>query len=928
MGLKRLFLSVFLMTVLLGTASLPAPAMAQTSTPPPEISQILASMTPEQRVGQLFLVTFNGIDTSQQSQIYDLVVNHYIGGVVLQSANDNFVASPDTVSSAYYLIQNLQQIKWQNSNHTSLPNKANQQVPPVYVPLFIGISQEGDGAPGDQILNGLTPLPSEMAIGASWQPDLANKVGMVMGNELAALGVNFFIGPSLDVLETPNPTSSSDLGSSVFGGDPYWVGQMGSAYISGLHAGSNNRLLVIAAHFPGSGSSDRPNDQEFATVRKSLDQLKQVELAPFFTVTGNASSAAATVDGLLVSHIRYQGFQGNIRATTRPVSFDAQALSLILSLPEFSAWRDKGGLMVSDDLGTQAVRQFYSTGTGFPALTVARDAFLAGNDLLYLGNIVAGDATDTHSTVLEILDFFVQKYEADPAFAQRVDASVLRILTLKHALYGNFNISDVIPPVSSLSLIGKSQDVTFAVADQSATLISPDLQDLATLIPSPPQVRDRLVFITDTSPTKQCSTCPPLSGLPVDALQNAVVQLYGPQSGNQTSSFRLSSYTLEDVSNYMAGNTPPYFESDLNRASWIILALTDASRGQPQLISRFLSEHQDLLRDKRIVLFSFGAPYYLDATDISHLTAYFALYSKQPPFVEVAARILFQELSPGGASPVSIPALGYDLISITSPDPNQIISLFLDLSSPQTPTNTSTPVPTQVPLFKIGDTIAIRTGVLKDHNGNPVPDGTVVHFSMSLTGEGGGILQQADAVTTSGVARISFGLDKPGLLQIRASSDPATLSEVLQLDVSSGGQPAAVTVIIPALTPQAAMATPSTPQVAQNHFVSPEGVPRFDAWLLAVIMLLVGAMLALWAGTRLESGRWGIRWGVSSLLGGLLGYNYIALGLPGGAAFARSNGLSGIMVVTLMGLLIGWGAGWWWSRSVNPPGPPRSSGSK
>ena len=63
-----------------------------------------------------------------------------------------------------------------------------------------------------------------------------------------------------------------------------------------------------------------------ATVRKSLEELKQVELAPFFAVTGDATSPESTTDGLLLSHIRYQGFQGNIRATTKPVSFDAQAL--------------------------------------------------------------------------------------------------------------------------------------------------------------------------------------------------------------------------------------------------------------------------------------------------------------------------------------------------------------------------------------------------------------------------------------------------------------------------------------------------------------------------------------------------------------------------------------------------------------------------
>jgi beta-N-acetylhexosaminidase len=57
---------------------------------------------------------------------------------------------------------------------------------------------------------------------------------------------------------------------------------MGKAYISGLHTGSKSRMVVIAKHFPGRGSSDRSPEEEVATVRKSLEQLKQIELPPFF----------------------------------------------------------------------------------------------------------------------------------------------------------------------------------------------------------------------------------------------------------------------------------------------------------------------------------------------------------------------------------------------------------------------------------------------------------------------------------------------------------------------------------------------------------------------------------------------------------------------------------------------------------------------
>jgi beta-N-acetylhexosaminidase len=318
-----------------------------------------------------------------------------------------------------------------------------------------------------------------------------------------------------------------------------------------------------------------------------------------------------------------------------------------------------------------------------------------------------------------------------------------------------------------------------------------------------------------------------------------------------------------------------------------------------------------LLGEKHVILFSFGAPYYFDATDISKLTAYFCLYSKQPAFVDVAARLLFQELTPLGDSPVSVPGVGYDLISVTSPDPGTVIPLFLDLAPSGSTPLSSTPQPTPPPLFRIGNTIAIKTGIIYDHNGNPVPDGTVVRFSMVLTGEGGGILQQFDAVTSQGVARTSFGLDKPGLLEIHAASEPARLSDVLQLDVSAG-QGAAVTVVVPVLTAESILPTPAALTGEEDGFISARGAPRFNAWLLGMLVLAAFSALAYWAGRRLESPRWGFRWSLCAALGGLCAYNYLAMGLPGATNWMAINGMSGILTVMILGSLLGWGAGWWW----------------
>lgn len=894
-----------------------------------EAQAVLASMTPEERVGQLFLVTFQGTDTHDQTQIYDLIANHHVGGVVLLAANDNFLPEPDTIPTAYQLISALQTIEAEApAAPQSEPNvQPNEN---TYVPLFIGISQEGDGVPHDQILSGLTPLPNLMAIGATWKTDLAQQVGAVLGSELSALGFNLYLGPSLDVVEAPNPSAQIDLGPRVFGGDPFWVGEMGRAYITGLHNGSDNRMVVIAKHFPGRGDSDRSPEEEVATVRKSLEQLKRVELPPFFSVT-NSTEDSGLADGLLVSHIRYQGFQGNIRATTRPVSLDASALSAIIGLDEFKTWRANGGLVVSDALGSQAVRDFYSqSGENFLPRSVARDAFQAGNDLLYLGNLTTEEPDeDTYAATLGILDFFAQQYRADRTFAQLVDAAVLRILAQKFRMYDEFALSNVLAPESDLANVGSSQDIIFEVARNAATLINPNPEELSTQLPQPPTQAERIVFLTDISNFKQCTTCLWQEGLAADALQKTVLRLYGSTGSGQVFSSRLNSFPLSELELMLNEESQTDIEAILERSDWVVVSLTGVSDGQVALLQRFFSERPNLIRNRNVILFSFTAPYYLDPTDISKLTAYYALYSKQPAFVEVAARLLFerQQVTLHGASPISIPAVDYDLIVATSPDEDQIIPLAEDQAveevtptvEPGTVTPAAEPTQTPIPLYRIGDTIAVRAGPIIDHNQNIVPDGTPVRFIMSTMDEGGEILQQEETTTVDGVARASFAINRPGKVQIRAVSEPAVESIVLQFDASNEG--AAVTVVVPQVTATLQPTSTVTPTpVPENDLVTPEGKPRIGIWLIVMMAVIGGAFLMFWAVSRLISPRWGLRWALCVFLGGLLAYNYLALGFPGAANWiATSSGAFGVLMLTFAGEIAGSLAAWIWMQVFSGP---------
>jgi beta-N-acetylhexosaminidase len=884
-----------------------------------QAQELLEKMSPEERVGQLFLLTFTGDQIGADTQIYDLIANHHIGGVILMASNDNFSSGETKLSQILEMNRQLQANRWAAVQSPRFDPASGQEYSLNYIPLFIGISQEGDGYPYDQILSGLTTLPDEMAMGATWNPGLATKVGNVLGKELSTLGFNLLLGPSLDVLERPRPEDISDLGTRTFGGDPFWVGVMGNAYIQGVHQGSEGRMAVIAKHFPGNGGADRLPEEEVSTVRKNFEQLKNFDLKPFFAVTGGAltgslANTGAAADGLLASHIRYQGFAENIRQTTRPVSFDKDAFDKLMALPDLSAWRENGGIMISDNLGSMAVRRFYeTTGQTYDARLVALNAFKAGNDLLYLGDVTSGEDADSYTTTLNILSLFAQKYRNDPAFVQEVNESVLRILTQKLSIYPSFNLNEVLPSQDGIISLGQSSHVTYEVASRAATLISPPLDGLEDAIPVPPNLSDRIVFITDARSYRQCTLCEAEPALGVGALEEAVVRLYGPQGDGQILPTSLHSFSTEDLLAMLDGprNTTP-IETELRRANWLVFGMLNVSADLPtsQALQRFLSERPDLFQGRRLVVFAFNAPYYLDATDISKISAYFGMYSKSSSFVEVAARLLFRELTPQGALPVSVPGVGYDLIAATSPDPDQVIPLFFETNPPQIPPDTGTPEPAVVPEFRLGDAVKVSTGVILDHNGHSVPDGTPVQFIQTVNGETS-FLPQTE--TRGGVASASIQANSSGEWSILAESEPAK-SNILFFNIpSETGEIVTITpTITPTETPEPTLTPTAPPPVTPTPEPPSRTHPDLADWFMAIMLTGIAGLSTFRLAALIGQVRWGVRGGFLALIGGLLSYSFLALGLPGSEKLLENWGAWGVILITLLGCGLGIAAAWAW----------------
>ncbi|HMV30161.1 MAG TPA: hypothetical protein PKE23_12290, partial [Anaerolineales bacterium] len=139
------------------------------------------------------------------------------------------------------------------------------------------------------------------------------------------------------------------------------------------------------------------------------------------------------------------------------------------------------------------------------------------------------------------------------------------------------------------------------------------------------------------------------------------------------------------------------------------------------------------------------------------------------------------------------------------------------------------------------------------------------------------------------------------------------ISEVLQLDVSQTGE-VAVTVVVPELT-QSSVPT-ATPEAVEeaDAFVTQEGYPRVSAWSLAMLFVLLGSGALYVIASRFTKRMIATRWSLGMLLGGLFVYNLMAFGFFDLPSWLLEAGISGVLYATLTGQLLGFAAGWAWSR--------------
>ena len=861
---RRLFTWLILLTTLLGHPGLTTTSIALTATPSPspqddletQVQTILDQLSIEERVGQLFMVTFVGQNAYPEDAIAKLIRDYKIGGVVMLELNNNVDNDAEnTPAQVAHLSNQLQTRAYEATQHQDF-----------FLPLFVAIDHEGDGFPLTRLRHGFTPIPSTLALGATWSPDDVQAVGAVIGQELAAVGINVLLGPVVDVLETPRPEGSGDINLRAFGGSPFWVGLLGRAYVRGVHQGSAGRVLTIAKHFPGHGASDRLPDDEVATVNKSLDELRQSDLLPFFAITqADPNDPLGVTDGMMPSHIRYWGFQGDVSQLTRPISLDREGMDAFMALPPLDTWRERG-LIVCDALGVPAVKGYYDpTFETFPGKQIAKDALMAGNDVLPLADFGPGQDPswfgDQLPAIQETITFFQDEYQRSNDFRQRVDDAVRHILRAKLRLYPSLALDDVL--VTGQEPTGQGDEIVAGVARKALTLLYPQPQDLPRRLPAPPRSGEEILIMGCFD---DCLSHTRLSG---DTVRDTLLDLYGPdgsglidpQNVHLIDFMQLHLFLTNqlDETEREQGDEAPTIVEQVQDADWIILVLINyIPDTQPQTgaARRFLRDARFDLRDKKVVALALHAPYYLDATEIGKLSAYYAVYSKVEPTLQAALRALFQEITPASAPPVSVAGISYDLATALRPAFGQALTLTLQPAPQQTPHTDDD--------WRVGEPLRVRTGPLLDHNGHPVPDGTRVIFQGHYSDLGFNLVPTWITDTINGVAWAVFRPGLAGQLEISASSGDLkseTVALLIAPETTASEptpSPTATATATATATTAPPSATPPPPTAADTPTPLPTALPpaqgsgfSVNPLLIAVgLLLVIGPLAFLWRRSR------------------------------------------------------------------------------
>lgn len=118
-----------------------------------------------------------------------------------------------------------------------------------------------DGPMGVRTWGPTTAYAAGIGLAASWDKALAHEVGVGLGEDARARGVNFLLGPGIDIYRSPRNGRNFEY----FGEDPYLTGQIAANYILGVQS---QGVSATVKHYALNNSEyDRHGENSIADER-------------------------------------------------------------------------------------------------------------------------------------------------------------------------------------------------------------------------------------------------------------------------------------------------------------------------------------------------------------------------------------------------------------------------------------------------------------------------------------------------------------------------------------------------------------------------------------------------------------------------------------------------------------------------------------
>ncbi|MBB5832462.1 glycoside hydrolase family 3 protein [Brachybacterium aquaticum] len=386
------------------------------------IEEILAGMSIEQKIGQLFVAVGYGSRADQAhasntattgvATIADIVRTHHVGGLIYFVWSEN--------------LQSIEQI-------ATLSNDAQDAaLESGGIPLVISADEERGVV--YRLPAPATPLPGQMALGATGSKAHARKAGEVVGLEMRAAGLHQSFSPVADVnVEAQNPV----IGVRSLGADAQAVAELVAMQIRGQQ-GAN--CSAAAKHFPGHGDTATDSHYGLPIIDHTREEIDTLDLPPF------VAAIEEGVDAIMTAHIVVPALDDS----GRPATLSHPILTGLLR--EELGYE---GVIVTDSLAMEGVR------TMFGDDRVPVEAILAGADQMLMPPdlvVAIGGVRDAVASG-EITE-------------ERLDESVRRILAQKQrrGLFDQVHVD----AAGAESTIGtaKSVKTARAIAEDSITVIT------------------------------------------------------------------------------------------------------------------------------------------------------------------------------------------------------------------------------------------------------------------------------------------------------------------------------------------------------------------------------------------------------------------------------------------------------------------------